>query len=205
MEDEQKTGVGEARISAAPKIRQVYWCDFWVDARLPEMWKTRLSSSFSYKNTLYGPCLVVPTSTDPQEGNPWAHRFSCDLRRVQSWAVCNQPATVSPVDFLHSKTGFRCFRSGFQCCLEIAVPMACRNRFQFLIESLALLDYIQPTRGPSNGCPLPAREMLDQGEPFMDSPLVFLSLAACPRRNDAAGATCCIATKKSRSLGRWIT
>ena len=53
------------RIKAAPKIRQIYWCDYWQDARLPEMWKTRPVIVVSYKNTLTGPCLVVPVSTDP--------------------------------------------------------------------------------------------------------------------------------------------
>ena len=57
------------RIKAAPKIRQIYWCDYWKDARLPEMWKTRPVIVVSYKNTLTGPCLVVPVSTEPQDNN----------------------------------------------------------------------------------------------------------------------------------------
>ncbi|HEY1631950.1 MAG TPA: hypothetical protein VGF56_11585 [Rhizomicrobium sp.] len=60
------------RIKAAPKIRQVYWRDFWQDAMLPEMWKRRPVIVISYKNALFGPCLVIPLSTDPQVGNPWA-------------------------------------------------------------------------------------------------------------------------------------
>lgn len=87
------------RILAAPKIRQVYWCEFWADARLPEMWKTRPVIVISYKNTLHGPCLVVPISTEPQDTNPWAHRLSEQIDGVQSWAVCNQPSTVSPSRF----------------------------------------------------------------------------------------------------------
>jgi mRNA interferase MazF len=73
---EQKPQRVQPRIIAAPKIRQLYWCDFWQDAMLPEMWKTRPVIVVSYKNALYGPCLVVPTSTDPQTDNPWAHRLS---------------------------------------------------------------------------------------------------------------------------------
>jgi len=84
------------RLVSAPKIRGLYWCDFWLDAHLPEMWKTRPVVVVSYKNTLYGPCLVLPTSTDPQEGNPWAHKLSVLFDGVQSWAVCNQPSTVAP-------------------------------------------------------------------------------------------------------------
>jgi mRNA interferase MazF len=96
MADEQKPIWIEPRIKAAPKIRQVYWCDFWADARLPEMWKTRPVIVISYKNALRGPCFVVPTSTDPQEANPWAHKLSVSFDGVQSWAVCDKPATVSP-------------------------------------------------------------------------------------------------------------
>ncbi|HWA92607.1 MAG TPA: type II toxin-antitoxin system PemK/MazF family toxin [Rhizomicrobium sp.] len=99
MWDERKPGWVEPRIKAAPKIRQVYWCDFWKDAMLPEFWKTRPVIVVSYKNTLHGPCLVVPTSTISQEENRWGHRLSVTFDGVQSWAVCNQPSTVSPSRF----------------------------------------------------------------------------------------------------------
>ena len=84
------------KIVSAPRIRGLYWCDFWKDAQLPEMWKTRPVVIVSYKNTLFGPCTVIPTSTDPQEGNPWAHKISVTFDGVQSWAVCNHPTTVAP-------------------------------------------------------------------------------------------------------------
>jgi len=84
------------RIKSAPKIRQLYWCDFWSDAMLPEMWKTRPVIVLSHKNTLHGPCLIVPTSTDPGNVND---RWACKLPRIngcrESWAICNQPTTVS--------------------------------------------------------------------------------------------------------------
>ena len=93
------------QIIAAPKIRQVYWCDFWIDARLPEMWKTRPVIVISYKNTLRGPCLVVPTSTNPQDDNQWACKLSIELQQngVRSWAICNQLSTVSPSRFSQFK------------------------------------------------------------------------------------------------------
>lgn len=88
------------RIVAAPKIRQIYWCEFWADARLPEMWKTRPVIVVSYKNTLHGPCLIVPTSTEPQDDNPWAVKLATRIQGgMQSWAVCNHPLTVSPSRF----------------------------------------------------------------------------------------------------------
>jgi mRNA interferase MazF len=89
------------RIIAAPKIRQIYWCDFWRDAQLPEMWKTRPVIVVSYKNTLHGPCLVVPTTTDPDNANNrWACKISMKVEEtLDSWAICNQPSTVSPSRF----------------------------------------------------------------------------------------------------------
>ncbi len=87
----------KARIIAAPKIRQLYWCDFWRDAQLPEFWKTRPVLVVSYRNSLHGPCLVLPTSTDPQDGNPWARKLSIKPDgRSESWIICNQPSTVAP-------------------------------------------------------------------------------------------------------------
>lgn len=89
----------EPRIRAAPRIRQLYWCTFWEDAWLPEMWKERPVVVISYKNAIKGPCLVLPTSTDPQEGlsAQWAHKLSFrpDGQR-DSWVVCNHLYTVSP-------------------------------------------------------------------------------------------------------------
>jgi mRNA interferase MazF len=93
------------RIIAAPKLRQVYWCDFWKDARLPEMWKRRPVIVVSYKNTLQGPCLVVPTTTKPQGDSPWAFQISNPVDGRESWAICNHPYTVSPSRF--SQVGSR--------------------------------------------------------------------------------------------------
>ena len=97
MVDEPKPIWIEPRITAAPKIRQIYWCDFWADARLPEMWKRRPVIVVSYRNRLHGPCLVLPTSSQPQDGNPWACKLSQQFDGARnSWAICNHPCTVSP-------------------------------------------------------------------------------------------------------------
>jgi mRNA interferase MazF len=69
----------QPRIKAPPKHGQIYWCDFWLDAQLPEMWKTRPVVVLSYKNSRYGPCLVIPTSTQPQGGSPWGHELSLSI------------------------------------------------------------------------------------------------------------------------------
>jgi mRNA interferase MazF len=95
------------QIKAAPKIRQIYWCEYWKDARLPEMWKLRPVIVVSYKNTLSGPCLVVPVSTEAQDDNRWARRLSISIEGdgVISWAVCNHPTTVSPSRFKQFNNG----------------------------------------------------------------------------------------------------
>ena len=61
----------------------------------------------SYKNTLTGPCLVVPVSSERQDNNPWAHRLSIPLEGdvASSWAVCNHPATLSPSRFVQFNHG----------------------------------------------------------------------------------------------------
>lgn len=88
----------QPRIVAAPAIRQIYWCDFWPDAQLPEMWKRRPVVIMSYKNRLHGPCLVAACSTDPQEGAvaQWAHKLSVSLDGRDTWVVCNHLYTVAP-------------------------------------------------------------------------------------------------------------
>jgi len=86
------------KIKAAPQIRQLYWCDFWKDAILPEMWKMRPVLVVSFRHTLSGHCLVLPTSTDPQEGESekWAHKLARRIHQgMDSWVVCNHPYTVS--------------------------------------------------------------------------------------------------------------
>ncbi|KPM13719.1 type II toxin-antitoxin system PemK/MazF family toxin [Citromicrobium sp. WPS32] len=87
------------KLVAAPKIRGIYWCDFWQDVMLPEMWKKRPVLIVSYKNTLSGPCSVRPISTDPQEGESaeWAYKLPLEIEKGRdSWVVCNHIYTVSP-------------------------------------------------------------------------------------------------------------
>jgi mRNA interferase MazF len=86
----------QPRIIAAPKHGQLYWCDFWRDAQLPEMWKTRPVMVLSYKNALFGPCLVVPLSTVPQDHSPWAWELSGTIDGRRTWVVCNHLYTVAP-------------------------------------------------------------------------------------------------------------
>src|SRR6202044_3750031 len=89
----------QPRIIATPKHGQIYWCDFWLDAQLPEMLKTRPVVVISYKNSLHGPCLVVPTSTEPRGNSPWAWELSVSLDGRRNRVVCNHLYTVAPSRF----------------------------------------------------------------------------------------------------------
>ena len=95
-EPEQRPRRVQPRIVAAPKHGQIYWCDFWLDAQLPEMWKTRPVVVLSYKNTLHGPCLVLPVTTEPQGNSPWAWELSVSIDGRRNWVVCNHLYTVAP-------------------------------------------------------------------------------------------------------------
>jgi mRNA-degrading endonuclease toxin of MazEF toxin-antitoxin module len=63
---------------------------------MPEMWKTRPVVVLSYKNTLHGPCLVVPTTTDPQGNSPWAWELSISIDGRRNRVICNHLYTVAP-------------------------------------------------------------------------------------------------------------
>lgn len=85
----------QPRITAAPKHGQMYWCDFSSDAQIPEMWKTRPVVVISYKNTLYGTCLVVPTTTKPHDSDPWALELSVSADGRRNWVLCGHLCTVA--------------------------------------------------------------------------------------------------------------
>jgi len=86
------------RICAAPKVRQIYWCDFPADRQLPEFGKRRPVLIISYSHILRGHCTILPLSTADQSGRSakWAHKLTYELgRRERSWVVCNHVCTVA--------------------------------------------------------------------------------------------------------------
>jgi mRNA interferase MazF len=105
MEEAQHPPWVKPRLVGAPKIRQLFWCDFWKDAVMPEMWKVRPIVVISYNNHLNGPCLVIPISTAAQDDNRWAHRFTMPTDGGPRWAICNQPSTVSPARLTQFNSG----------------------------------------------------------------------------------------------------
>jgi mRNA interferase MazF len=60
------------------------------------MWKRRPVVILSYKNTLHGPCTIIPTTTAPQGNSPWACPLSPHIDTRPSWAICNHPYTIAP-------------------------------------------------------------------------------------------------------------
>ncbi|MCH8951602.1 MAG: type II toxin-antitoxin system PemK/MazF family toxin [Proteobacteria bacterium] len=82
-------------IKSAPRIRQVYWCDFPSDAVAPEMWKRRPVVIFSPRNKLSGCVVVVPCTTFPQGDNEWAVPISSGSIQRDGWAICDKISSVS--------------------------------------------------------------------------------------------------------------
>ena len=93
------------RLIAAPKIRQLLWCDFPQDAQLPEFWKRRPVIILSYRNTLHGAVTVIPCSTQAQAGNQWAFPLQTTIDGRAAWAICDKVDTVAVSRLLPDKSG----------------------------------------------------------------------------------------------------
>ncbi|MDE0304216.1 MAG: type II toxin-antitoxin system PemK/MazF family toxin [Albidovulum sp.] len=87
------------RIRQAPRIRQIYWCDFPADAQLPEFSKRRPVLILSRASKLHGSVAVLPLTTKSQPDNRMA--YPIDIPNMQlSWVICDYLATVA-VSRLH--------------------------------------------------------------------------------------------------------
>ncbi|GAB1717787.1 MAG: hypothetical protein NTAFB05_28290 [Nitrobacter sp.] len=93
------------RVTAAPKLRQLYWCDFPKDAQLPEFWKTRSVLIMSFRNTLRGAVTVIPCSGQDQPGNKWAYKLTKTIDGNPSWAICDKPTTLAVSRLTPGKNG----------------------------------------------------------------------------------------------------
>lgn len=84
----------EPRVRAAPKIRQLYWCDFPEDAQLPELWKVRPVIILSLSSTLYSTVTVIPCSSQAQtDKTTFPLRTTIDGKA--SWAICDKISSVA--------------------------------------------------------------------------------------------------------------
>jgi mRNA-degrading endonuclease toxin of MazEF toxin-antitoxin module len=110
------------RLTGAPKIRQLYWCDFPQDAQLPEFWKRRPVIVLSYRNTLHGAVTVVPCSTQAQPGNKWAFPLQTTIDGRAAFAICDKITTLPTRE---ASCVFRRRSSTICCVLCLA---GCRHR-----------------------------------------------------------------------------
>ncbi|MCZ2158736.1 type II toxin-antitoxin system PemK/MazF family toxin [Bartonella sp. 220] len=83
------------RLKSAPRIRQVFWCDFPYDALLPEFWKKRPVLVLSKNAKLYGNVTVLPFSTKSQPNNPAAYPLQSPIENKKAWIICDYVTTVS--------------------------------------------------------------------------------------------------------------
>ena len=87
-------------LKAAPKIRQMYWCDFPQDAHLPEFWKRRPVLILSKTAKLHGSVTVLPFTTKSQPDNPQAYPLASPIDGQRTWVICDYLTTVA-VSRLH--------------------------------------------------------------------------------------------------------
>ncbi|AMB46893.1 type II toxin-antitoxin system PemK/MazF family toxin [Methylobacterium sp. AMS5] len=86
----------EPALKLAPRARDLYWCDFPADARLPELWKRRPVIVVGSDRKLYGAVTVVPCSSLDQTGNRWAYKLTTTIDgEGNSWAICDKPSTFA--------------------------------------------------------------------------------------------------------------
>lgn len=110
------------RLKAAPKIRQLYWCDFPADAHLPEFWKRRPVVILSFKNTLHGAVTAIPCSTQTQPVNPYAFPLRTTIDGRAAWAICDKPTTLAVSRLLPDKHGIaRLPENEFHQLLELVL------------------------------------------------------------------------------------
>ena len=85
------------RLKSAPKIRELFWCDFPLDAQLPEFWKTRPVVILSFRKVvLSGAVVVVPCTTSEQPANGPAFKLRTSIDgNTEAWAICDKPTTVA--------------------------------------------------------------------------------------------------------------
>ena len=95
------------KLKSAPKVRQLYWCDFPKDAQLPEFWKRRPVIILSYKNTLHGAVTIIPCSTQPQQNSKWAFPLNTTIDGKSAWAVCDKPTTVAVSRLIPDESGIK--------------------------------------------------------------------------------------------------
>lgn len=90
------------RIKAAPKVGNIYWCDFHPEnvIHIPEFWKKRPVVVVSRNATLHGKVTVLPMTTDDDNAkNANAIELSAEVQGKidgkRTWVVCDHLMTVA--------------------------------------------------------------------------------------------------------------
>ena len=104
-DDEDKPPKLKPQLKAAPRVRQLYWCDFPKDAQLPEFWKRRPVIVLSMNATLHGAVTVVPCSTQAQPNPKPGYPLRTTIDGKAAWAICDKPTTVAVSRLLPDKSG----------------------------------------------------------------------------------------------------
>lgn len=95
----------QPRLRNAPRIRQLYWCDFPNDAQLPEMWKKRPVVIISKVVHYNGTATVLPITTKDQTGNPFAFRLQTRMSQRPAWALCDKITSLAVSRFHPNENG----------------------------------------------------------------------------------------------------
>lgn len=105
---EEKPPRKKPRLTAGPRLREMYWCDFPLDAQLPEFWKTRPVVIIGSDRMLSGAVTVIPCSSQDQKDNKWAFKLTTTVDDAgPSWAICDKPCTVAVSRLSPDKVGKR--------------------------------------------------------------------------------------------------
>lgn len=104
-DDKDKPPRLKPRLKSAPRVRQLYWCDFPKDAQLPEFWKRRPVIVLSMNATLYGTVTVVPCSTQAQPDPKLAFPLRTTIDGRAAWAICDKPTTIAVSRLVPDKGG----------------------------------------------------------------------------------------------------
>lgn len=83
------------RIKSAPRVRQVFWCDFAKDAQLPEFWKSRPVVVISRRTKLFGKVTIVPITSQSQGNNKMAFAMKSPIDGRDCWVICDHPMTIA--------------------------------------------------------------------------------------------------------------
>ena len=89
--------IGNTRIPKAPKLRQVYVCEFSPPV-LPELGKRRPVIVLSRQNTLHGPVTVAPITRNEQSKNEqkyWVKIPAPYEENEDAWVLCKHITAVS--------------------------------------------------------------------------------------------------------------